>query len=97
MRATVERNYFGSQVRSFETDLVIPQLGKDPIHTVFIRAPVIREASEDAEILAKLSDKEIVALRQGHLLATAFHPELTDDCRWHNYFVELVKQYSTQK
>jgi len=97
LRATVERNYFGSQVKSFETDLQIPQLGIEPFHAVFIRAPVVREINEkdskDVEILSKLSEREIVALRQGNLLATSFHPELTNDLRWHKYFVDHTRKW----
>ena len=91
---TVNRNYFGRQVNSFETLLDAPQLGDEPYPAVFIRAPAIVEMGPRVESLAALPgrDGEIVhvAVRQGPILATAFHPELTDDLRWHRLFVELV-------
>jgi len=89
---TVDRNYFGSQVASFETFMSVPQLGEKPINAIFIRAPVIVEAGPSVEILAKLSDKEIVAVRQKNLLATAFHPELSSDFRWHEYFAKMIDE-----
>lgn len=95
MDITVERNAFGRQVDSFEVDLDIPALqevdpqGK-PFHAVFIRAPLIESVQEDARVLAKLTDGRIVAAQQGHLLATAFHPELTGDDRFHRYFLQLA-------
>lgn len=92
---TVNRNYFGRQVNSFETELDAPQLGDEPYPAVFIRAPAIVEMSSKVESLAELPghDGEIVyvAVRQGPILATAFHPELTDDLRWHRLFVEMVE------
>ncbi len=96
MDITVERNAFGRQVDSFEVDLHIPALQRvdpqnRPYHAVFIRAPLIETVTGDAEILAQLDDGRIVAARQGRLLATAFHPELTDDDRFHRYFVELAR------
>jgi 5'-phosphate synthase pdxT subunit len=92
---TVERNAFGRQVDSFEVDLDVPILlevdpEKKPFHAVFIRAPLIESVQADACILAKLSDGRIVAAQQGHLLATAFHPELTKDDRFHRYFLQLA-------
>ena len=64
---------------------------------VFIRAPVCKRAGSKATVLAKLSDQEIVALRQGHLLATAFHPELSDDERWHRMFIDMVENHAASK
>jgi 5'-phosphate synthase pdxT subunit len=95
MDITVERNAFGRQVDSFEVDLDVPALqGIDPdgesFHAVFIRAPLIESVQADACILAKLQDGRIVAAQQGRLLATAFHPELTDDDRFHRYFLQLA-------
>jgi 5'-phosphate synthase pdxT subunit len=95
MDITVERNAFGRQVNSFEVDLMIPALqdidSQDkPFHAVFIRAPLIASVQSDTRILAKLDDGRIVAAQQGHLLATAFHPELTDDDRFHRYFLRLI-------
>jgi 5'-phosphate synthase pdxT subunit len=96
MDITVERNAFGRQVESFEIDLEIPALSEvdpknnDPFHAVFIRAPLIESVDEPARTLAKLPDGRIVAAQQGKLLATAFHPELTSDDRFHRYFLSLV-------
>jgi 5'-phosphate synthase pdxT subunit len=90
MDITVKRNAFGRQVDSFETDLKIPALGKAPFHAVFIRAPVIESYEKEVEVLARLDDNRIVAARQGKLLATAFHPELTNDLRFHQYFLDII-------
>ena len=95
MDITVERNAFGRQVNSFEVGLNVPALLKidpveKPFHAVFIRAPLIESVQADACILAKLEDGRIVAAQQGHLLATAFHPELTRDDRFHRYFLQLA-------
>jgi 5'-phosphate synthase pdxT subunit len=94
MDIQVERNAFGRQVASFEIDLQAPFL-KDgderPYHAVFIRAPLIKSVYGDAETLLALPDGRIVAAQQGHLLATSFHPELTGDTRFHQYFLELAK------
>jgi 5'-phosphate synthase pdxT subunit len=84
------RNAFGRQVDSFEADLEVPALGSPPFRAVFIRAPLIREVGPGVEVLARLDDDTMVAARQGNLLATAFHPELTEDLRFHRYFVEMV-------
>ncbi len=89
MDITARRNAFGRQLDSFETDLDIPQLGEPPLHTVFIRAPVLESPAPHVSILAKLDDQRIVAAQQGRLLATCFHPELTSDDRIHRYFLEL--------
>jgi 5'-phosphate synthase pdxT subunit len=95
MDIKVERNAFGRQVDSFETDLDVPELKqatatKNPYHAVFIRAPLIESVAGDAKSLASLADGRIVAAQQGHLLATAFHPELTNDTRFHEYFLSLA-------
>jgi 5'-phosphate synthase pdxT subunit len=92
MDITVSRNAFGRQINSFEIDLAVPALGEQPFHAVFIRAPVVTEAGPDVDILARLDDGRIVAVRQGHLLATAFHPELTDDNRLHQYFLSIIDE-----
>jgi 5'-phosphate synthase pdxT subunit len=94
MDITVNRNAFGRQVDSFEIDLPISVLGDAPFHMVFIRAPVVTGVSDGVDILARLADGRIIAVQEGHLLATAFHPELTDDTRLHRYFLELVESYS---
>ena len=95
MDITVERNAFGRQVDSFEAELDVPEMKqatgtKDPYHAIFIRAPIIESVYGDAKILAKVSDGRIVAAQQGHLLATSFHPELTQDTRFHEYFLSLA-------
>lgn len=96
MDITIKRNAFGRQVDSFETDLEVPVLktvdpsGK-PFHAVFIRAPLIEQTDGAAEVLASLPDGTIVAARQNRWLATSFHPELTDDDRFHRYFLEMTK------
>ena len=96
MDITVRRNAFGSQLNSFEADLDITQLkqvantGK-PYHAIFIRAPIIESVSGTVKILSTLPDGRIVAAQQGKLLATSFHPELTDDTRFHEYFISLAK------
>ena len=95
MDIKVQRNAFGRQIDSFETDLDIPELKqatgtKEDYHAIFIRAPIIESVSGDAKILASVPDGRIVAAQQGHLLATSFHPELTDDTRFHEYFLSLA-------
>jgi len=92
MDLVVRRNAFGRQLQSFETDLSIPALGGPPMRAIFIRAPSILGVGRGVEVLARLTDGTIVAARQGPLLATAFHPELTDDTRLHRYFVGLAVQ-----
>lgn len=90
MDIRVKRNAFGRQVDSFEVDLPIRALGPDPFHAVFIRAPAVECAGIGVEILARVDSGPIVAARQGRLLATAFHPELTEDLRLHQYFLREV-------
>ena len=90
---TVDRNAFGRQVDSFEVDLQPTfATGGTPFRAVFIRAPLIETAGEKVDILARLDNGTIVAARQGNLLVTAFHPELTDDTRFHQYFLEMVTE-----
>jgi len=86
----VRRNAFGRQRESFETELVVPVLGEEPFPGVFIRAPVIEQANSDVEILARLDNGTGVAARQGKILVSAFHPELTSDFRFHRYFLDIV-------
>jgi 5'-phosphate synthase pdxT subunit len=90
MDIDVERNAFGRQVDSFEADLAVPAIGAAPFHAVFIRAPVIRSVGARAEALAQLPDGTVVAARQERLLATSFHPELTGDARFHEYFMSMA-------
>lgn len=95
MDITVQRNAFGRQVDSFEADLDIPELTQSsgnpsPYHAIFIRAPIIESVTGSARVLATTPDKRIVAAQQGHLLATSFHPELTGDTRFHEYFLSIA-------
>lgn len=90
MDITVRRNAFGRQRESFETELSIPVLGEKPFPGVFIRAPIIEQVNSGTEVLAKLNDGTKVAARQGKLVASAFHPELTSDLRFHQYFLDIV-------
>lgn len=89
MDISVQRNAFGRQVDSFEADLAIKGLDGPPFHAVFIRAPIITAVRPPAGAIARLADGTVVAARQGNLLATSFHPELTDDPRLHEYFLEI--------
>ena len=95
MDISVERNAFGRQVDSFEVDLDVPALERmgansRPFPGIFIRAPLIEEVGPGVEVLAALPDGRIVAARQGHLLATSFHPEIAEDDRFHRYFLEMT-------
>lgn len=94
MDLTVRRNAFGRQLQSFEADLTVPALGAASLRAVFIRAPAILSVGPDVEVLARLDPETIVAAHQGSLLATTFHPELTDDTRLHRYFVEMARAAS---
>ncbi len=100
LNITVDRNFFGRQVDSFEADLDVPALAQaarpedptGPFHAIFIRAPAVVEVGPQVEILARLPENgPIVAVRQGHLLGTAFHPELSNDLRFHRYFLRMVE------
>lgn len=96
MDIRVARNAFGRQVDSFEIDLEVPCLAdvaepNPPFHAVFIRAPLIEDVGEGVEVLARLPEGAIVAAKQGRWLATSFHPELTKDARFHQYFVEMAR------
>lgn len=86
----VRRNAFGSQLDSFETDLDIPVLGDPAVHAVFIRAPVVESVGAKATTLASLADGRVVAVEQDNLLGTSFHPEMTGDTRFHEYFLRKV-------
>jgi 5'-phosphate synthase pdxT subunit len=94
MDIVVERNAFGRQLDSFEADLDIPAIGDAPFRAIFIRAPLIHSVAGETEVLVRLTDGRIVAAREGNLLATSFHPELTNDDRLHRYFLTaLVPPY----
>lgn len=93
MKITVRRNAFGRQIDSFEDKIKIPELGDAPFPAVFIRAPLIEEAEPPAEVLARLGNGAIVAVKQNNLLATTFHPELADDDRFHRYFIGMAETY----
>ena len=93
MGITVRRNAFGRQKDNFETELSIPVLGEKPFPGVFIRAPVVEQANNEVEILARLADGTSVAAKQGKLLSAAFHPELTNDLRFHRYFLDVADGY----
>ena len=90
MHVQVRRNAFGRQVDSFEADLEVLVLGQSPFHAVFIRAPWIVKVGDGVEILATLPDGHPVAAQEDNLVATAFHPELTTDLRFHDYFLSIV-------
>ncbi|GAC1471782.1 MAG: pyridoxal 5'-phosphate synthase glutaminase subunit PdxT [Chloroflexota bacterium] len=90
MNIVVQRNAFGRQRESFETDLSVPTVGDQPVHAVFIRAPLISRVGSGVDVLARLHDGRAVAARQGHLLVSSFHPELTGDSRMHRYFLDVV-------
>ena len=92
MDTVVSRNAFGRQVDSFESDLEVNGMDGPPYRAVFIRAPVFVSVGDKVEVLASLDDGRPVAVRQGHMLATAFHPELTDDARMHKLFVGMVEE-----
>ncbi|MDQ0612791.1 5'-phosphate synthase pdxT subunit [Microbacterium sp. W4I4] len=92
--ALVRRNAFGRQTESFEVDLDIPELGPDPVHTTFIRGPVVEEVGADATALASLEDGRVVAVEQGNLLGISFHPELSGEPRFHQRFLDRVTAHA---
>lgn len=91
MDVTVQRNAFGRQVASFETDIEVPAVGQESVKAVFIRAPYLKEVAPNVGILAEYEGK-IVFARQGNIIASAFHPELTEDRRVHQYFLSIVDE-----
>jgi 5'-phosphate synthase pdxT subunit len=102
MDITVERNAFGRQIASFEVDLHVPDLQRvdssaQPYHAVFIRAPLIEAVYGEARVLAQLDNGRIVAARQRHMLATAFHPELTGDDRFHRLFLLMASEIQERR
>ena len=91
---TVERNAFGRQLDSFETDLAVPLLGDQPVHGVFIRAPVIERVGPEVDVMATLDDGRIVAVRQRNVIATAFHPELAGETRFHRLVATMAAEHA---
>jgi len=90
---TVERNAFGRQLDSFETELSVPILGDQPVHGVFIRAPVITRIGPEVDVLARLDDGRIVAVRERNIIATSFHPELAGETRFHRLVVTMAAEH----
>ena len=90
---TVERNAFGRQLDSFESELSVPVLGDTPVHGVFIRAPVIERTGPDVDVLSRLDDGRIVAVRERNVVATAFHPELAGETRFHRLVAAMASEH----
>jgi 5'-phosphate synthase pdxT subunit len=90
---TVERNAFGRQLDSFEAELAVPVLGDQPVHGVFIRAPIIDRTGPDVDVLARLDDGRIVAVRERNIIATAFHPELAGETRFHRLIAAMASEH----
>lgn len=90
----VRRNAFGSQQASFEVDLSVPVLGDVPVHAVFIRAPVVERVGAGVTALASLADGRVVAVEQGNIMGTSFHPEMNGEDRFHRYFLKRVEEYA---
>jgi 5'-phosphate synthase pdxT subunit len=93
---TVRRNAFGRQLDSFEADLTVPVLGDVPVHGVFIRAPIVERVGPTVEVVARLDDGRVVAVRQRTVLATAFHPELAGETRFHRLLATMAAEYADQ-
>ena len=91
---TVERNAFGRQLDSFETELAVPLLGDTPVHAVFIRAPVIERVGDAVDVLARLDDGRVVAVRQRNVIATSFHPELAGETRFHRLVATMAAEHA---
>ena len=90
---TVERNAFGRQLDSFEADLAVPVLADRPVHAVFIRAPVIERTGPDVDVLARLDDGRVVAVRERNIIATSFHPELAGETRFHRLIATMASEH----
>jgi 5'-phosphate synthase pdxT subunit len=91
---TVERNAFGRQLASFETELAVPVLGGTPVHAVFIRAPIIDRVGPDVDVMARLDDGRVVAVRERNVIATAFHPELAGETRFHRLVATMAAEHA---
>ena len=94
LHVVVERNAFGRQLDSFETQLAVSVLGDTPVHAIFIRAPIIEEVGPDVDVLARLEDGRIVAVREKNVIATAFHPELTGETRFHRLVATMAAEHA---
>ena len=90
---SVERNAFGRQLESFEADLTVPVLGDGPVHGVFIRAPIVERVGPDVDVLARLDDGRVVAVRERNIIATAFHPELAGETRFHRLVCTMAAEH----
>jgi pyridoxal 5'-phosphate synthase pdxT subunit len=90
---TVERNAFGRQLDSFEAELAVPVLGDTPVHAVFIRAPIIERTGPDVDVLARLEDGRVVAVRERNVIATSFHPELAGETRFHRLVATMAAEH----
>lgn len=90
---TVERNAFGRQLDSFEADLSVPVLGAQPVHGVFIRAPIVDRTGPNVDVLARLDDGRVVAVRERNIIATAFHPELAGETRFHRLVATMASEH----
>ncbi|MEA2677363.1 MAG: pyridoxal 5-phosphate synthase pdxT subunit [Chloroflexota bacterium] len=90
----VKRNAFGRQLDSFEADINVPVLGDRPVHAIFIRAPIVERVGADVDVLAQLEDGRVVAVRRGNIIATAFHPELAGETRFHRLIATMAAEYA---
>ena len=90
----VKRNAFGRQLESFESEITVPVLGDKPVHAVFIRAPIVERVGPDVDVLAKLEDGRVVAVRRGNVIATAFHPELAGETRFHRLVTTMAAAFA---
>ncbi len=94
---SVKRNAFGRQLDSFEADLAVPDLGDAPVHAIFIRAPVVERVGDEVDVLARLEDGSVVAVRQRNIIATAFHPELAGETRFHRLLTAMAAAYPASR
>ena len=94
LHVVVERNAFGRQLDSFETELQVPILGDTPVHAIFIRAPTVGEIGPEVDVLARLDDGRIVAVREKNVIATAFHPELAGETRFHRLVATMAAEHA---
>lgn len=91
---SVKRNAFGRQLESFESELSVPVLGDRPVHAVFIRAPIVERVGNDVDVLAEMDDGRVVAVRKGNVVATAFHPELAGETRFHRLIATMAAEFA---